>query len=157
MREPGVFEQLVDWQADAIVVAAFGQILRKNVLDLTEFGCINVHASYLPRWRGAAPIQAAILSGDEFTGVSIMKLDSGIDTGPVFAQRKVPILENDTAETLEMKLSREGSKLLLETLPEIFPEGWFHSLRTIPGQPMQPCCTRKTDCWIFRNPPQNWH
>ncbi|HBF41127.1 MAG TPA: methionyl-tRNA formyltransferase [Anaerolineaceae bacterium] len=120
MREPGVFEQLVDWQADAIVVAAFGQILRKNVLDLTEFGCINVHASYLPRWRGAAPIQAAILSGDEFTGVSIMKLDSGIDTGPVFAQRKVPILENDTAETLEMKLSREGSKLLLETLPEIF-------------------------------------
>jgi len=80
MREPGVFEQLVDWQADAIVVAAFGQILRKNVLDLTEFGCINVHASYLPRWRGAAPIQAAILSGDEFTGVSIMKLDSGIDT-----------------------------------------------------------------------------
>lgn len=120
MKEPGVFEQLVEWNADAIVVAAFGQILRKNVLELTEFGCINVHASYLPRWRGAAPIQAAILSGDAFTGVSIMKLDPGIDTGPVFARQKVVILEDDTAVSLEARLAVEGAGLLMKTLPEIF-------------------------------------
>lgn len=119
MKEPGVFEQLTTWNADAIVVAAFGQILRKNVLELTEFGCINVHASYLPRWRGAAPIQAAILSGDSYTGVSIMKLDPGIDTGPVFAQQKVTILEDDTAVSLEARLAEVGADLLMTTLPEI--------------------------------------
>lgn len=119
MKEPGVFEQLVEWHADAIVVAAFGQILRKNVLELTRFGCINVHASYLPRWRGAAPIQAAIMHGDRYTGVSIMKLDPGIDTGPVFEQKKVEITGEDTAVTLERKLSAEGAKLLINTMPLI--------------------------------------
>lgn len=119
MKEPGVFEQLEAWQPDVIVVAAFGQILRKNVLELAPFGCINVHASFLPRWRGAAPIQAAILSGDEFSGVSIMQLDPGIDTGPVFAQRKERILASDTKVSLENKLSFLGSALLMETLPEI--------------------------------------
>lgn len=120
MKDPGVLEQLTSWKADAMVVAAFGQILRRNVLELTEFGCINVHASYLPRWRGAAPIQAAILSGDEFTGISIMKLDPGIDTGPVYAQRKIKITDEDTALSLEGKLSAAGAELLIETLPAIF-------------------------------------
>lgn len=119
MKEPGVFEQLTAWQPDVIVVAAFGQILRKNVLELAPFGCINVHASYLPRWRGAAPIQAAILSGDEFTGVSIMKLDPGIDTGPVYTQRKEVIRDEDTAVSLEERLSFLGAELLMETLPGI--------------------------------------
>ncbi len=119
MKEPGVFEQLTTWQPDVIVVAAFGQILRKNVLELAPFGCINVHASFLPRWRGAAPIQAAILNGDEFTGVSIMKLDPGIDTGPVFTQRKELIRDEDTAVSLEERLSFLGAELLMETLPGI--------------------------------------
>ncbi len=119
MKEPGVFEQLTTWQPDVIVVAAFGQILRKNVLELAPFGCINVHASYLPRWRGAAPIQAAILNGDEFTGVSIMKLNPGIDTGPVYTQRKELIRDEDTAVSLEERLSFLGAELLMETLPGI--------------------------------------
>src|SRR5512133_2755259 len=90
------FAQLQAWNPDVIVVAAFGQILRQRVLDLPKFGCINVHASYLPRWRGAAPIQAAILHGDEFTGVSIMKMDAGIDTGPVLIQEKVYLTADET-------------------------------------------------------------
>jgi len=81
LRRPEAFDQLAAWQPELIVVAAFGQILRQNVLDLPKFGCINVHASLLPRWRGAAPIQAALLHGDLQTGVTIMKMDAGIDTG----------------------------------------------------------------------------
>jgi len=119
LRIPEAFEQLVSWKPDAIVVAAFGQILRQNVLDLPEFGCINVHASYLPRWRGAAPIQACILSGDKYTGVSIMRMDAGIDTGPVYHQKKVEILSDDTAETLSNRLSQAGREALLDVLPGI--------------------------------------
>jgi len=119
MKEPGAFEQLTAWQPDVIVVAAFGQILRRNLLELAPFGCINVHASYLPRWRGAAPIQAAIMNGDAFTGVSIMKLDPGIDTGPVYSQQKEFIREEDTAQSLEERLSLAGAQLLIDTLPAI--------------------------------------
>lgn len=127
MKEEGVFERLVEWNPDVIVVAAFGQILRKNVLELAPFGCINVHASYLPRWRGAAPIQAAIIHGDEYTGVSIMKLDPGIDTGPVLSQEKEYIRQDDNASTLGDRLSILGAELLAKTLPgylkgEIIPQ-----------------------------------
>ena len=83
LRSPEALTQLQEWAPDLIVVAAFGQILRLNVLDLPRFGCINVHGSLLPRWRGAAPIQAAILAGDRETGITIMKMDSGVDTGPI--------------------------------------------------------------------------
>ncbi|MEW6180147.1 MAG: methionyl-tRNA formyltransferase [Chloroflexota bacterium] len=120
LKDEGVWEKLVEWSPDVIVVAAFGQILRQNVLDLPEFGCINVHASLLPRWRGAAPIQAAILHGDEMTGVSIMKMDAGIDTGPVLAQRSVPVDSDDDAQSLGQKLAAAGAELLLETLPLYF-------------------------------------
>ena len=89
------------------------------MLDLPPCGCINVHASYLPRWRGAAPIQAAILSGDEFTGVSIMRMDAGIDTGPVYKQVKESILPDDTSDTLSNRLSILGKRTLLEVLPDI--------------------------------------
>ncbi len=119
LRQPEAFEQLLGWKPDAIIVAAFGQILRQNVLDLPPLGCINVHASYLPRWRGAAPIQAALLSGDEYTGVSIMRMDAGIDTGPVFYQEKVTILPEDTEETLSQRLSQTGREALLKVLPDI--------------------------------------
>jgi methionyl-tRNA formyltransferase len=120
LKEPGVFEQLQTWKPDAIVVAAFGQILRQNVLDLPPFGCINVHASLLPRWRGAAPIQAAILAGDETTGISIMKMDAGIDTGEVFLQKVIMVEPSDTAETLGFRLAQLGAKLVVDGFPAIF-------------------------------------
>jgi methionyl-tRNA formyltransferase len=117
LREPDAVEQLKIWQPDLIVVAAFGQILKPEILDLPPLGCINVHASLLPRWRGAAPIQAAILIGDTITGVTIMRMDPGVDTGPFFGQRTIPIHPDDTAESLGIRLSIQGSELLLETLP----------------------------------------
>ncbi len=117
MKDPGVFEQLEAWQPDLIVVAAFGKILRQNVLALPRFGCLNVHASYLPRWRGAAPIQAAIAAGDESSGVSIIRLDAGVDTGPLLARRSEAIHPEDTAASLGARLAEMGAQLLIETLP----------------------------------------
>lgn len=118
LRQPEAMAQLQAWQPDLIVVAAFGQILRQNVLDLPTYGCLNVHASLLPRWRGAAPIQAALLHGDEETGVTIMKMDAGVDTGPILSQRREPIREDDNAATLSQRLAELGAQLLLETLPD---------------------------------------
>jgi methionyl-tRNA formyltransferase len=110
-------QQIQDWQPDLIVVAAFGQILRPNLLALPKHGCLNIHASLLPRHRGAAPIQAALLAGDAETGVSIMQLDAGLDTGPVLARRAIPITADDTGGSLFDKLSQLGGDLLLETIP----------------------------------------
>jgi methionyl-tRNA formyltransferase len=116
LRQPDAMEQLYAWKPDLIVVAAFGQILRKDVLDLPRFGCINVHASLLPRWRGAAPINAAILAGDDETGVTIMKMDVGLDTGPMLSQRSIRLTRDDTAGSVFEKLSVLGADLLIETL-----------------------------------------
>lgn len=117
LREPEAQEALIAWAPDLIVVAAFGQILRASVLELPRYGCVNVHASLLPRWRGAAPIQAAILHGDAESGVTIMKMDAGIDTGAILSQRAMPILPEDTAGSLSVRLAEEGANLLIETLP----------------------------------------
>jgi methionyl-tRNA formyltransferase len=117
LRTPEAVRQLEDWKPDVIVVAAFGQILRHDVLDLAPYGCLNIHASLLPRWRGAAPAATAILAGDEETGVTIMKMDAELDTGPILAQRKEPIQADDTRAGLEERLSRIGAELLIETLP----------------------------------------
>lgn len=117
LRLPESFAQLEALQPDLIVVAAYGQILRQNVLDLPKFGCINVHASLLPRWRGASPIQASILNGDAVSGVTIMKMDAGIDTGPELAKKSVMIDPNETSLSLSEKLAEIGGKLLIETLP----------------------------------------
>jgi methionyl-tRNA formyltransferase len=118
LRAPEALAQLRSWAPEMIVVAAFGQILRPEVLDLPSHGCINVHASLLPRWRGASPIQAAILHGDQQTGVTIMHMDTGLDTGPILSQRAIPIADDDTAGTLSEKLADFGAKLLIETLPK---------------------------------------
>ena len=118
LRRPEAQEKLLAWNPDLIVVTAFGQILRQNVLDLPRFGCINVHASLLPRWRGAAPIQAAILNGDSYTGATIMRMDAGIDTGPLIAQSRLDILPDDTTGSLSPRLAEEGARLLMSTLPE---------------------------------------
>jgi methionyl-tRNA formyltransferase len=118
LRQPEAMEQLRAWNPDLIAVAAFGQILRKDVLDLPRFGCINVHASLLPRWRGAAPINAAILHGDKETGVTIMKMDVGLDTGPILSQRSLRLTRDDTAGSVLEKLSHLGADLLIETFPD---------------------------------------
>ena len=118
LRDPEPMAQLRSWQPDVIVVAAFGQILRQNVLELPPFGCINIHASLLPLWRGAAPIQAAILHGDRQTGITIRRMDRGVDTGPILSQRTLELYPNDTTEILGSRLAVLGAELLLETLSE---------------------------------------
>lgn len=115
--KPDALAQLAEWQPAVIVVAAFGQLLTQEVLDLPPHGCLNVHASLLPRWQGAAPVAAAILSGDRVTGVTIMKLDAGLDTGPIVAQAEEPIRPDDTRASLSERLCEIGADLLVETLP----------------------------------------
>ncbi len=110
---------LWEWAPELIVVAAFGQILRPHVLDLPDHGCLNVHASLLPRWRGAAPIQQAILAGDSQSGVSLMRMDEGLDTGPVYVRRAIPIGPQDTAADLHDRLAELGANLLAEKLDDI--------------------------------------
>ena len=122
MKVPGTIEQLQEWAPDLIVVMAFGQILRKNVLELPRLGCLNAHASILPRWRGASPIQAAILNGDTVSGVTIMQMDPGIDTGPMLKSREINILPEDTTVSLSAKMAELAAELLIETIPD-YAEG----------------------------------
>jgi len=117
LRQPEAMQALRALEPDLIVVAAFGQILKPEVLDLPPHGCLNVHASLLPRWRGAAPIHAAILHGDGRTGVTIMRMDPGLDTGPILSQRGVEIGPAETAGELYARLSVLGAELLMDTLP----------------------------------------
>ena len=118
LRQPDALAQLAAWQPDMIVVTAFGQILRQNVLDMPHYGCINVHASILPRWRGAAPIQAAILAGDLESGATVMCMDAGVDTGGILSQEILPIRVHDTTDTLGTRLAEAGADLLIRTLPQ---------------------------------------
>lgn len=120
LRRAEAIEELKRWQPDVYVVAAFGQILPQAVLDIPAHGSINVHASLLPRWRGAAPIHAAIRAGDAETGITIMKMDAGLDTGPMLTQRAIPIAADDTSQSLHDKLAQLGGDLLIETLPGYF-------------------------------------
>ncbi len=117
LKKPEVQEQLRACQPDLIVVAAFGQILPRSVLEMPPLGCLNVHASLLPRWRGASPIQAAIAAGDAQTGVTIMQMDVGLDTGPILAQRAVPLRAGTTGSELSHQLAYLGAQTLLDILP----------------------------------------
>ena len=101
------------------MVAAFGQILSQEILDLPKYGCVNIHASLLPKYRGAAPIQWAILNGEDKTGVTIMQMDAGVDTGDMLFRKEVKIEETDTAATLEDKLARAGAELIVPALEAI--------------------------------------
>ncbi len=122
LKGGGVVAQLAAFRPDVIVVAAYGQILPPPVLDLPRYGCINIHPSRLPRWRGPSPVTAAILAGDEFTGVSIMLMDPGLDTGPVLARAQIPIAAADTTGSLTAKLSLVAAHLLREVLV-LWPRG----------------------------------
>ncbi len=119
VRAAPTVAQLADQAPDAIVVAAYGQILPRSVLDIPRFGCINVHPSLLPRHRGASPIPAAILAGDPETGVAIMQMDEGMDTGPVLSMRRVPLRAEDDQLTLTSHLAVVGADLLAETLADV--------------------------------------
>jgi len=112
-------EELKERKPDIIVVVAYGLILPQAVLEIPRYGAVNIHASLLPRWRGAAPIQRALLAGDRKTGVSIMQIDAGLDTGPVLLQERIPILEDDTAGTLHDRLAGLGAKLIVRALSDL--------------------------------------
>ena len=119
LRDPAVQAELAAWQADLLVVAAYGLILPPAVLAIPRRGCINVHASLLPRWRGAAPIHRALLAGDAETGISLMQMDAGLDTGAVFAQAAFPIERGMTGGELHDGLAALGALLLRQALPEL--------------------------------------
>lgn len=112
-------EALRQYEADIYIVAAFGQILSQEILDIPQYGCVNIHASLLPKYRGAAPIQWAILEGETETGITVMQMNAGLDTGDMLTKKTVQITAADTGESLHDKLSRAGAELIVETLPLI--------------------------------------
>ena len=116
VRLPEYVEKLKEYNADVFVVCAFGQILSKEILDMPRLGCINIHASLLPKYRGAAPIQWSILNGDEKTGVTIMQMDEGLDTGNMIIQKEIEIAPDETGESLFDKLSMLGAEMISEVL-----------------------------------------
>ena len=120
VRDPEFLQDLKDLDPDIIVVAAFGQIIPKSILDLPKYGCINIHASLLPKYRGAAPIQQAVIDGEKESGVTIMRMGTGLDTGDMISRIVVPLAADETGGSLFDKLAEAGAKLLIETLPHIF-------------------------------------
>jgi methionyl-tRNA formyltransferase len=119
LREPGAWERLRSVRADAMVVAAYGMLLPPEVLGIPRHGCLNIHASLLPRWRGAAPIQRAIQAGDARTGVTIMQMDAGLDTGPMRLVRACPIGADDTGATVHDRLAALGAEAIVEALARL--------------------------------------
>jgi methionyl-tRNA formyltransferase len=119
LKDSAAIERLQQWSADLMVVAAYGLLLPQSVLDTPRLGCINIHASLLPRWRGAAPIQRAIQLGDTGSGVTIMQMEAGLDTGPMLLARPTPIAPRETAATLHDRLAALGAQALLDALDEI--------------------------------------
>ncbi len=119
IREPEAVEQLRSYKAELFVVAAFGQILPEEILTMPKYGCVNIHASLLPKYRGAGPIQWAIINGEKITGVTIMQMEKGLDTGDMLFKTEVEIAPEETADTLHDKLAAAGAELIVEALPKI--------------------------------------
>lgn len=119
LRDAEAQKALASFAPDAIIVAAYGLILSQAVLDIPKIGCINIHGSLLPRWRGAAPIHRAILAGDTKTGITIMKMEAGLDTGPMYAMEEIPITSTTTAQSLHDEMAALGARLIVQTLPSI--------------------------------------
>jgi len=118
-KSDAALAELADWQADRMIVAAYGLLLPQQVLDIPAHGCLNIHASLLPRWRGAAPIQRAILAGDRETGITIMQMDVGLDTGDILLKLPCPIAPNDTGGSLHDKLATLGGEAIVQTLANL--------------------------------------
>lgn len=116
IREPECIEELRKYNADVMVVIAFGQILPKEILDMTPYGCINVHASLLPKYRGAAPIQWAVINGEDVSGVTTMQMDEGLDTGDILLKKEIMLDEKETGGSLHDKIAEEGAALCVQTL-----------------------------------------
>lgn len=119
LRDETAIDALTEFSPDVLIVAAYGLLLPQQVLDLPTFGCLNVHASLLPRWRGAAPIERAVMAGDETTGVSIMQMEKGLDTGPVYAMKSITIAECADVGALEKQLARRGGDLMVDVLQQL--------------------------------------
>ncbi|MBQ9028359.1 MAG: methionyl-tRNA formyltransferase, partial [Lachnospiraceae bacterium] len=117
VKTPDAVQRLREEAPDLIVVAAFGQILSKEILELPRYGCVNVHASLLPKYRGAAPIQWAVIDGEEKSGVTIMQMDVGLDTGDILLQEEIPLAADETGESLYNKMAKLGGELLVKALP----------------------------------------
>ena len=120
VRDPEFIEKLRSLAPDLIVVAAFGQIIPRVILELPEYGCLNIHGSLLPKYRGAAPIQHAVIDGEKYSGVTLMKMGTGLDTGDMIAKARIPLDSDETGGSLFEKLSHLGAKLLVDTLPAVF-------------------------------------
>jgi len=146
-KDPADVQHLTDYQADLMVVVAYGLLLPETVLQAPRLGCINIHASILPRWRGAAPIQRAIQAGDGETGVSIMQMEKGLDTGPVYLVERTPIDAEETGGSLHDRLSELGAEALMKALPGLV-DG------TLPAQPQDDSRAvyahklQKSEAWV---------
>jgi methionyl-tRNA formyltransferase len=133
LKDPGVIAALAALKPDLLIVAAYGLLLPQAVLDIPRLGAINVHASLLPRWRGASPVQAAILAGDTESGISLMQMEAGLDSGPVLAKEALRIREDETAGSLHDRLATLGGSLLARNLPAV-ADGSIHA---VPQDPQQ--------------------
>ena len=153
IREPNAIEAMKATQPDLVIVVAYGQILPKSVLEIPRFGCVNVHTSLLPRWRGAAPIQYAILHGDRETGVTTMYMDEHMDTGDIILQRSELIRPDDTSATLHDRLAKLGAGLLVETVAQIAGARPRGRNKGSPAPPMRGRLRRNTDASTGRIPP----
>jgi methionyl-tRNA formyltransferase len=149
---PEAMTQLQAWCPEVVVVAAFGQILRPAVLDLPPHGCLNVHGSLLPKGRGAAPIQASILAGDPETGITIMKMNPGVDTGPILSQRTLSICPDDTCGSLFEKMALLGAELLVETLPPYLSGELIPQLQPEEGATYAPMLKKEDGLLDFKRP-----
>jgi methionyl-tRNA formyltransferase len=147
LRSPEVCAEFAAWQPDVCIVAAYGLLLPPAVLAIPRYGCINLHASLLPRWRGAAPVQRAILAGDAQTGVCLMQMEAGLDTGPVLDCRRVPLDAQATTATVLAQLAAQGADLLVQRLP-----AWLEGSLSAQPQPVIGVCharkLEKAEAWI---------
>jgi methionyl-tRNA formyltransferase len=131
LRDPRTHQPIADTHPDVMVVAAYGLILPQAVLDIPRLGCLNIHGSLLPRWRGAAPVQRAIEAGDAKTGIGIMQMEAGLDTGPVLLEREVAILPNDTGGELMARLATVGAEAIVAALAD--PSQWIKRIQATDG------------------------
>lgn len=141
LKDRDAQSELAALKPDLMIVVAYGLLLPQSVLDIPRLGCINIHASLLPRWRGAAPIQRAILAGDSETGVGIMRMEAGLDTGPVYLERRLTIEPGDTGGSLHDKLAKLGAEALMTALPGIIDGG----LTPTPQDDSKTCYAKKLD------------